>query len=455
MKNDKGYVPINRFEIQESNLYPHGKFSEFEAFLDLLLNAAHSETSFKVRGIEVKLKRGQIGYSFVTLATKWNWDRKTVRKFIKETLKKEENVDSKPYPKKNPVTTIITINSYDHYVRNFGNLDTKRDTKTDSKTDIERDTFNNYENYENYKKNEHDNDIPENPGCNETEKEKREVELSEKEAGLIDAIISWAYDPDNNFLIEMPSEKTREQIENTIKKHGHDDIESIFLQCSEDRIPWDYGKEHKSAYGEFWASVQYLKDSKESEKTEKRIQDIIAAVNEILKTHFDSNDCESKNLRKLLSNNANGNDIVIFLQWFKKNGFKDGMTLDDIFLKENWKKFLANSKSHEKNLAGDTFQTLADTPKNLMTEKAKQILAHLNEVTGKNFTNYQVIVNQLLSGRTIEDHIHIIDTKKHDNWFVSNGYMRPDILFGENFDSYVNQRVEDFKKKNKVLNPVG
>jgi hypothetical protein len=336
MKNDKGYVPINRFEIQESKLYPHGmKFSEFEAFFDLLLLAAHSETSFKARGIEVKLKRGQVGYSFVTLATRWNWDRKTVRKFIQETLKKEENVDSKPYPEKNPVTTIITLNSYDHYVRNFEKMDTKRDTKKDSKTATERDTFNNYENYENYKKNDNDNDIPENPGLIHPEKE---VELSEKDTGLIDNIVSWAYDPENKFNIEKPIEETREQIENTIKKYGVEAIKSIFLHCSEERRPWDSGEDNDSAYCEFWASVQYLKDGKEYEKIEKRLPDIVNAVNMALGTNFDKWD--SKNLIKILRNKTDNNDIARFIQWFKNNGFEDSMTLDDIFSKENWSKFL-------------------------------------------------------------------------------------------------------------------
>lgn len=353
MKNDKGYVPINRFEIQESKLYPHGsKFTKFEAFFDLLMLAAHSETSFTAgsRCVAVKLKRGQLGLSFVSLANRWKWDRKTVRKFIQETLKKEENVDSKPYPEKNPETTVITINSYDYYVRNFEKTDTKKDTKKDTK----RDTFNNYENY---KKNDTIDGIPENPGCNDDSTSINfNRELSEKETDLIDAIISWAYDPDNNFLIEMPSEKTREQIENTIRKYGYDDIECIFDRCSNDRSAWDTGEEHKSAYSEFWDSIKGMKFKKEFDKTNERLPGIINAVNDILKTNFDANG--SKNLIKIISNNADGNDIVKFLQWFKENGFKDDMTLDNIFSNKNWGKFLTDYKKWGKNLNENPLQHL-------------------------------------------------------------------------------------------------
>ncbi len=340
MKSDKGYVPINRFEIQESNLYPHGKkFSEFEAFFDLLISAAHSETSFKARGIKVKLKRGQVGYSFVTLATRWNWDRKTVRKFIQETLKKEENVDSKNYPEKNPVTTIITINSYDHYVRNFENMDTKRDTKRDSKTDIERDTFNNYENYENYKKNDNEYDIPENPGCDDDSTSNNfNRKLSEKETDLIDNFLSWAYNPENNFKLKKSIEETREQIENTIRKYGYEDIEYYFSQCSEERLPWDNLEDQKSAYSEFWESVKLHKDKKEFEKIKESQAAIIPMVNSILGTKFDTRGC--RNFEKLLRNNAGNNDIVLFIKWFKGNGFTESRSFNDIFSKENWDGFL-------------------------------------------------------------------------------------------------------------------
>lgn len=89
-----------------------------------------------------------------------------------------------------------------------------------------------------------------------------------------------------------------------------------------------------------------------------------------------------------------------------------------------------------------------NTNTNEIELKAKEILAHLNQVTGRNYQEAKLIVENLLSGKTVEQHMHIIDTKIHDNHFIENpNLMRPKTLFGDNFDSYVNEKPEDFQKK--------
>ena len=96
------------------------------------------------------------------------------------------------------------------------------------------------------------------------------------------------------------------------------------------------------------------------------------------------------------------------------------MTLDDIFSKENWDKYLTNSKSWAKKSTEDSFQTLAEGLQNTgitneigLVEKSKKILKYLNQVTGKNYTDYDIIAKGLTQGRTYEEHIKVIDIKKY------------------------------------------
>jgi len=79
-----------------------------------------------------------------------------------------------------------------------------------------------------------------------------------------------------------------------------------------------------------------------------------------------------------------------------------------------------------------------------------EILLYLNKVTGKNFKEPGVIERNLLEGRTLDEHKKIIDVKRHDPHFIENPqFMNPETLFGKKFDTYLNQRIEDFQRKGK------
>jgi hypothetical protein len=81
-----------------------------QAWIDLLLLANHKEGFFYVRGNKVVVGRGQVGTSSRTLASRWQWSRGKVERFLKDL----EN-DNQIEPQKNNVITLISICNYDDY----------------------------------------------------------------------------------------------------------------------------------------------------------------------------------------------------------------------------------------------------------------------------------------------------------------------------------------------------
>lgn len=80
-------------------------------------------------------------------------------------------------------------------------------------------------------------------------------------------------------------------------------------------------------------------------------------------------------------------------------------------------------------------------------EKVKIIVTYLNQQTGKHFKpttkqTYKLICNWLKQGFTVDDFKKAIDNKRFE-WtqdYKHSQYLRPSTLFGDNFESYVNQR---------------
>ena len=86
------------------------KFSKFEAWIDILLSVNHREGKVLIDYSVETVKRGEFITSEVKLANKWNWDRKTVRKFL--TLLQQEEMILKSSTKR---WTSITVINWDKY----------------------------------------------------------------------------------------------------------------------------------------------------------------------------------------------------------------------------------------------------------------------------------------------------------------------------------------------------
>jgi len=102
----EGWIKVHR-QIIESEFYFSERFTKQQAWIDLLLLATHKERTVYLRGVEVRLKPGQLCYSQISLSGRWKWNFKTVNKFL-ITLGNRKMVETK----KTNITTIITIKNW-------------------------------------------------------------------------------------------------------------------------------------------------------------------------------------------------------------------------------------------------------------------------------------------------------------------------------------------------------
>lgn len=114
----KGYLYLWR-KLGDSALWLSEPFTRGQALADLLMLASHKDNYFRVRGVRVDVKRGQLAWSQLRLAERWKWSRGKVRRFLKELESKKE---SKIVQQNNKVTTLITIINYDYH-QNGGTTD--------------------------------------------------------------------------------------------------------------------------------------------------------------------------------------------------------------------------------------------------------------------------------------------------------------------------------------------
>jgi hypothetical protein len=135
----KGWVSIHR-SICDNFLWFEEPFTKAQAWIDLILNANHKENTMLIRGNVIKLKRGQIGWSELTMASRWRWSRNKVRHFLK-LLEIEHQIGQQKVYK---ITTIIDIINYDRYQNG-----TTDDTTEGQQKDNRRYTNNNDNNENN------------------------------------------------------------------------------------------------------------------------------------------------------------------------------------------------------------------------------------------------------------------------------------------------------------------
>lgn len=97
-------------KLFDNPIWYHETFTRGQAWVDLIGNANYVDSEFMVRGNLVKIKRGQIGWSELTMAKRWKWSRNKVRRFL-SMLEMKHQIEQQ----KNNVTTVITILNYENY----------------------------------------------------------------------------------------------------------------------------------------------------------------------------------------------------------------------------------------------------------------------------------------------------------------------------------------------------
>jgi len=106
----KGWIRVHR-RIMDHWLYEESRiFSQFEAWLDLLLLATHKSRKIMLDGQFVEIKRGQYVTSIRKLSNNWGWSNSKVQTFL-NTLELEGVLIVESDTKK----TLITIDNYDFF----------------------------------------------------------------------------------------------------------------------------------------------------------------------------------------------------------------------------------------------------------------------------------------------------------------------------------------------------
>ena len=136
---DKGWVKLHR-KILGNYLWLSEPFTRGQAWVDLIILTNHEEASFRVRGVKIELKRGQCGWSELSLSERWKWSRGKVRRFLKELENERQIVQQK-----NNITTVITIVNYDEYQNGSTPNGTTSSTPNGHQTDTNKNDKNNKE----------------------------------------------------------------------------------------------------------------------------------------------------------------------------------------------------------------------------------------------------------------------------------------------------------------------
>ena len=104
-----GWISLHR-SLLEHDFWKDERFSRAHAWIDLLLNANHTDKKVFIKGQYLEIKRGQQCRSQLTLSKIWGWDRKTVKRFLKY-LENEQMITQQS----TQLTTVITICKYDDF----------------------------------------------------------------------------------------------------------------------------------------------------------------------------------------------------------------------------------------------------------------------------------------------------------------------------------------------------
>lgn len=104
-----GWVKLHR-SMFDNDLWTAEPFTKGQAWIDLIGNANHKPASIWVRGIEVRVNRGQIAWSELTMSKRWKWSRNKVRRYLK--MLKEKGMAEQ---QTNKVTSVVTICNYGFY----------------------------------------------------------------------------------------------------------------------------------------------------------------------------------------------------------------------------------------------------------------------------------------------------------------------------------------------------
>ena len=130
---EKGYIKLFRC-LQDNELWQQKPFSKGQAWVDLLLLTNYKDGGYWLRGIYIKVLRGQCGWSQVRLAERWGWSRDKVRRYLKH-LENESQIKCETIQQNEYLSSLITMVNHDLYQGDDTADNTADDTASRQQTD--------------------------------------------------------------------------------------------------------------------------------------------------------------------------------------------------------------------------------------------------------------------------------------------------------------------------------
>ena len=149
----RGWISIHR-KLAESKIYRKKPFDDVHAWIDLLILANHDESEIMIGRKSVKVERGSLITSMVSLSERWGWSRSKTMDYIK-FLEKENMITRKS----NNKSTTINIVNYSVYQDSQTAKPTSNKHQAEHQKNIKLNTNNNINNVNNINNNSNINNI--------------------------------------------------------------------------------------------------------------------------------------------------------------------------------------------------------------------------------------------------------------------------------------------------------
>ena len=106
----EGYILIDRAFFEDRRWLAEKPFRKGDAWIDLLSLANSTDNVMEKRGIQIELKRGDVGWSIKGLADRWGWSQGKVRACLEHWQR-----DGQITFRTSNETTITHVNNYVNY----------------------------------------------------------------------------------------------------------------------------------------------------------------------------------------------------------------------------------------------------------------------------------------------------------------------------------------------------
>jgi hypothetical protein len=129
-----GWIKLHRKLLDHKLWCARRRFSMAEAWIDLLLRAAHADQVVVRDYGNMRVMRGQLLTSQLALAKRWRWHRESVSKFLR-LLNADSATSTQTSNQTSTGYTLITILNYDKYQGSDADgTDSQTDTHTSTRT---------------------------------------------------------------------------------------------------------------------------------------------------------------------------------------------------------------------------------------------------------------------------------------------------------------------------------